>query len=199
MHSFSFIAGEYGFLNTPNDYALFLSNAEREGCAGSLVWSLRPHSSQGGFKTHREDESNCAYHVPGWPSPVTPQHFSMPNHWDNKEHTVIQYIRHASYGINGEAVPQQYPQPNAPYVWTVAPGRVSWKGSAWANCYEVWLAPHANAQSHEWHCIAQGVLDAVSAGQAGFYLPQGTQGQTLLMRGVGLDGVVGEWSNAVQG
>lgn len=46
----SFVAGEYGFLSSANEYALFLSDAEKEGCAGSLVWSLRPHAANGGFK-----------------------------------------------------------------------------------------------------------------------------------------------------
>lgn len=49
-HGKVFIAGEYGFLDHANDYAIFLSAAEKEGCGGSLVWSLRPHSAQGGFK-----------------------------------------------------------------------------------------------------------------------------------------------------
>ena len=47
--SYSFIAGEYGFLDSVNDYALFLGNADRAGCGGSMVWSLRPHSHRGGF------------------------------------------------------------------------------------------------------------------------------------------------------
>ena len=195
----AFIAGEYGFLNSLNDYAYFLSTAEKEGCAGSLVWSLRPHSAKGGFKTHREDESNSAYHIPGWPSPVTPAGFSQPKNWDNKEHMVVQYIRHASYGINGEAVPPQYPTPNAPHVWSNGNGSISWRGSAWANTYEVWLAVGENPTQDQWQCIAQGVLDAAEEGQTIYrFQYQVPPGSTVMMRGMGLDGEVGEWSNAIR-
>lgn len=194
----AFIAGEYGFLNSLNDYAYFLSAAEKEGCAGSMVWSLRPHSAQGGFKTHREDESNSAYHVPGWPSPVTPGTFSMPNNFDPKEHMVIQYIRHASYSINGEQVPQQYPTPNAPHVWATGSGSISWRGSAWANTYEVWLSTGQQGGQDQWQCIAQGVLDAAPEGKASFvFQHQVPPGSTVMMRGIGLGGEIGEWSNAL--
>lgn len=191
----AFIAGEYGFLSHLNDYAYFLSAADKEGCAGSMVWSLRPHAAKGGFKTHREDEGNSAYHVPGWPSPVTPAGFVLPSNWDQKEHMIIQYIRHASFGINGEGVPSNYPQPNAPHIWSNGNSSISWRGSAWANTYEIWLA----VSQDQWQCIAQGVLDAAEEGKAGFTLQhQVPPGGTLMMRGIGLSGEVGQWSNALQ-
>jgi hypothetical protein len=35
-------------------------------CAGSLVWSLRPHSENGGFVTHGEGNNIYSYHAPGF-------------------------------------------------------------------------------------------------------------------------------------
>lgn len=49
-----FVAGEFGFFDSIGDYAEFLSEIDGGGGAGSLVWSLRPRSSRGGFKTHEE-------------------------------------------------------------------------------------------------------------------------------------------------
>lgn len=181
-----------------NDYALFLSAAEQAGASGSLVWSLRPHSAKGGFKTHREDENNSAYHVPGWPNPVVSQSRSKPSNWDEKEYRIIEYIRHASYSINREQVPHQFPVPNAPHLWSNGNGSVSWQGAAWAISYEVWLA-HASSpeQEPQWQNIGTGVTDAVEEGKLAFYLPPHSQG-TVMIRGMAVDGAAGEWSNSVQ-
>ena len=194
-HGKVLIIGEYGFLDSANDYAMYLSNADAVGIGGSLVWSLRPHATGGGFKTHREDESNCAYHVPGWPSTATPAGFNLPSHWDKKENQVVEYIRHASFAINNEPVPRAYMVPGAPHVWKKDDGSLSWRGAAWANCYEVWLNLPGNGQDG-WQCVAQGVLDAVPEGKTHFAWPHGTppQGSTVMMRGMAVDGAPGDWS-----
>lgn len=196
--SSSFVVAEYGFFNTLNDYALFLSAAEQAGAAGSLIWSLRPHAAQGGFKTHREDENNSAYHVPGFPNPHVSPSRTKPANWDEKEYRIVEYIRHASYSINKEPMPEHFPVPVAPHVWSNGNGSVSWRGSAWAISYEVWLAHAAvEGQEPQWQNIGRGITDAVEEGKCAFYLPPNSSG-TVMLRGISVDGVAGEWSNAVQ-
>lgn len=193
-----FVVAEYGFFDSMNDYAFFLSAAEQAGASGSLIWSLRPHSAEGGFKTHREDENNSAYHVPGWPNPVVSASRTKPANWDEKEYRIIEYIRHASFSINGEHVPEHFPVPCAPHLWSNGNGSVSWRGAAWAISYEVWLA-HASSpeQEPQWQSIGRGITDAVEEGKCAFYLPPHSQG-TVMIRGIAVDGPAGEWSNSVQ-
>jgi hypothetical protein len=191
LHSFT--VAEYGFFNNVNDYALFLAAAEAAGASGTLVWSLRPHSAEGGFKTHREDEENNSYHVPGWPNPHLSQTRTKPKNWDEKEYRIVEYIRHASYKINREQVPN-FPVPCAPHLWSNGNGSVAWRGAAWALSYEVWLA---HGPDQQWHNIGTGIVDAVEEGKLAFYLPPHSSG-TVMVRGMAVDGAAGEWSNAVQ-
>jgi hypothetical protein len=39
--------------------------SEKENVIGTLVWSLRTHSSQGGYYSHQEGGRFKAYHFPG--------------------------------------------------------------------------------------------------------------------------------------
>lgn len=57
----AFIAGEVGFFDDASEYSTFLSSLAKAGGAGSLIWSLRPHSSTGGFKTHSEGNGHFSY------------------------------------------------------------------------------------------------------------------------------------------
>lgn len=165
-----------------------------------MVWSLRPHAAGGGFKVHREDERNCAYHAPGWPSQAVPGgQFQKPQNWDEKENAIITYIRYASYQINGEAVDLQSHLPlHPPMVWlNGSKDSVVWRGSAWANTYEIWVGPEEHSPPEHWQCIAYGVLDATSEGKSSYSLPGGVHGKKLKMRGVDAQGVPGQWSNVI--
>ena len=150
-------------------------------------------------QTHREDDSNSAYHVPGWPSPATPPQFQIPKDWDAKENAVINYIRHASFSINGESIPQHYPIPTSPAVWldSQSGARIRWRGSAWANSYELWVASSKHVQPNDWRCLAKGVLDAAGPGECGYQIPPDVKGSSLKMRGIGVDGGLGEWSTTI--
>ena len=149
-----------------------------------------------GSQTHREDEVNCAYHAPGWPNPTVPPS-ATPQDWDTKEHAVVNYIRHASFAINQEATPEQFPQPNAPHAWA-HDGGLSWRGSSWANSYEIWAASHDSPDPSHWRCITQGLNDAVNAGQTWFAIPDDVYGKVVKMRGVTMMGMPGEFSAVVQ-
>lgn len=200
---------EYGFLPTAEMISDFLKAAEEAKCSGSLIWSLRPHAFNGGFKTHAEDENNAAYHVPGWPNPTTPSSWVRPPNWDTKEHNIVDLIYKSSFSINGLPRPKEYPIPaGSPFVWLVAGSRnITWQGAAWANSYEVWLSRSALFGQHErkgrpstrgkWINIAKGVLDAVANGTLAFPLPTDASG-SLRIRGLSLDGKLGEWSNTIK-
>lgn len=56
-----FIAGEVGFFDSASEYSSFLSALAGAGGVGSLIWSLRPHSSAGGYKTHSEGNGHFSY------------------------------------------------------------------------------------------------------------------------------------------
>lgn len=60
-HGKVFVAGEFGFFSWSKEYAAFISTLDAAGGAGALVWSLRPASSRGGWKTHGEDGGNWSY------------------------------------------------------------------------------------------------------------------------------------------
>ena len=77
-------------------------------------------------------------------------------------------------------------------------GGLSWRGSAWANTYEVWASSgHVKHLSH-WERIAHGVIDAVNENKTWFALPRNETGQHFKMRGVTLEGAPGAFSNVVE-
>jgi hypothetical protein len=96
-----------------------------------MLWSLRPHASNGGFLTHGEGGGIFSYHVPGW-SPQQAADF------DPLEESVVHLTRNASYDLLHERMPD-WPVPNAPVVAVVdGAAALWWKGASWAQHYEVW-------------------------------------------------------------
>lgn len=192
------MVAEYGFM--PRDrYPAFLADVERSTCSGSLIWSLRSHSSQGGFYTHSEYDDNFSFHVPGWPNPTTSSNWVKPVDWDPKEYSVVQGIYNSSFTINREKIPKNYPIPKAPQVWMNSNRSITWKGAGWASDYEVWVASTGRGRQNvkrKWERIASGVVDAVPSGTLAWPLPPGSAG-SLRIRGKSLDGKPGEWSNVI--
>ncbi|KAJ3312580.1 hypothetical protein HDV04_002897 [Boothiomyces sp. JEL0838] len=62
----AFIVGEFGFANFEaiKDFQLAFLESR---CSGILMWSLRFHSPDGGFRIHRENQDFSSYHYPGFP------------------------------------------------------------------------------------------------------------------------------------
>ncbi|KAJ3273055.1 hypothetical protein HDV01_004832 [Terramyces sp. JEL0728] len=61
----AFIVGEFGLtqFEAIRDFQdAFLQSA----CSGMLIWSLRFHSVEGGFRIHKENSAYSAYHYPGF-------------------------------------------------------------------------------------------------------------------------------------
>ncbi|ORY72563.1 glycoside hydrolase superfamily [Leucosporidium creatinivorum] len=95
-----FIAGEFGFFSHANEYASFLSALDSAGGAGALVWSLRPASARGGYKTHGEGDGQWSYHLPGWEQPLHGE-------FDPRSSSIVAAIRSASFKMNREKTGQE--------------------------------------------------------------------------------------------
>ncbi|KAL8293149.1 hypothetical protein RQP46_000843 [Phenoliferia psychrophenolica] len=125
-----FVAGEHGMNARADEYQTFVDTLDKAGGGGSLCWSLRPHSSKGGFKTHGEGNGHWSVHVPGWAEPLHGE-------FDHREASIVSTIRLASYKINHESVPP-LPIPSPPSkIWFMSPTTLCWTGSPWASSYMI--------------------------------------------------------------
>ncbi|GAA95566.1 glycoside hydrolase family 5 protein [Mixia osmundae IAM 14324] len=187
-HDKIFVAGEFGFFHDPAEFATFTASVKAAGGAGCLVWSLRPHSVQGGFKTHGEGDGIFSYHVPGWAPRA--------DEFDPREAAIVHTIRQASYELNRERVPPHPTPPPPDKVWLIDNGAaMTWLGSAWAASYEIWVAGEHGQQ--EWTLCQAGHLINVQAGKHSYPIPQHLQRAkevAFLVRGIGVDGHIGAWS-----
>ncbi|EJU05767.1 hypothetical protein DACRYDRAFT_20150 [Dacryopinax primogenitus] len=158
----TYVVGEHGFYANYSEFSDFFYRQKESNTAGSMVWSIRPHSAEGGFITHGEGDGIFSYHAPGW-SPQQTADF------DPLELGIIHITRNASYTMVNNNVPAFFPIPNAPEIWVVnnatAGTGLSWLGGAWAQHYEVWAVQFGNLF---WTKIATYVLDDVDAGTAYF-------------------------------
>ena len=139
--------GEFGFLPTTGMTAVMDAIVE-SGAAGGLVWSLRPHSRDGGFYWHSEPSGGGvkAYHWPG---------FASGDAYD--ERRLLAELRRRAYAIRGLATPEPEP-PAPPSVIAVTPGGlVAWRGSAGAGAYDV---ERSEAPAGPWTIVGRGVSDA---------------------------------------
>ncbi|POW14130.1 hypothetical protein PSTT_03193 [Puccinia striiformis] len=126
-------------------------------CAGALVWSLRPHSEDGGFVTHEEGHDINSYHAPGFRNQTSVR-------FDTQEVDVINSTYDASYRILGLTPPAK-PVPGTPEAFLVSNGThagISWRGAAWAQAYEVLGAVFEDV---EFSTISRYVADNFEAGQ----------------------------------
>lgn len=191
-HGKAFIAGEFGFFDRPDDYAAFLHAVDKAGGAGSLVWSLRPHSSQGGFKTHGEGNGIYSYHIPGWKDSPHPE-------FDGREAPIVAAIRDASFKISGMKAPGSYPvpaRPGRPWIASQHQGgrAISFCGSAWAHRYQIVVRTVDGSGAEQ----VKEVKDHTKEGYFGVELARevqfcGSRAQ-ISVRGVSVDGIVGEES-----
>ena len=144
-----YVIGEFGFLETPglqavNDVAI------KEGMTGTLIWSLRFHSRDGGFYWHWEPglggNRYKAYHWPGFESGST---------YD--ERAVMALTRSDGFKIRGLAEPP-LEAPAAPHLLAIEhPSAISWQGSTGAASYNVERAPSREGQ---WTTVGDDITDA---------------------------------------
>ncbi|KAI9328545.1 glycoside hydrolase superfamily [Obelidium mucronatum] len=62
-----FIVDEYGLESLDWTRELLKASVKNSKITGTLLWSLRFHSREGGFYTHDETPTQRAYHYPGFP------------------------------------------------------------------------------------------------------------------------------------
>ncbi|BGP53888.1 hypothetical protein JCM8202_006081 [Rhodotorula sphaerocarpa] len=191
-HGKVFIAGEYGFFDRPEEYSSFLRAVDKGGGAGSLVWSLRPHSARGGFKTHGEGNGIWSYHIPGWKDPQHPE-------FDAREAAIVPAIREASFKINGLKPPTARPVPSRPSKpWLARHPHggpaVCFSGSVWADRYQILVWPaEGGGDPH-----VKEVRDHTKEDHLAVHLGRESQAcggrAQVSVRGVSVDGVAGEES-----
>lgn len=198
-HRKAFICGEYGFFAHGHEFESFLKHCSDHGVTGTLAWSLRPHSIKGGFKTHGEGNGIWSYHAPGW----KPYQIGQDDpEWDHREKDVIGAIRKAAFKLTGDKVPKI--ELVAPYVFPVNDGQsFSWRGTAWADHYEVWCNTCDGAEDG-WKLCQSGVTDNVKEGRLKYpsqsiYDQIGINGAqiSLRMRGMTSEKLPGPFSNVI--
>ncbi|EFP88937.2 uncharacterized protein PGTG_15140 [Puccinia graminis f. sp. tritici CRL 75-36-700-3] len=153
-HEKTFIIGEHGFYSQAETYPAFYENAT---CAGTFVWSLCAHHEKGGFVTHGEGRNIYAYHAPGFKNQTS-------KNFDTQEAEVISSTYDASYTILGLEPPPK-PVPGPPQAFLVKNGSqagISWRGSAWAQSYEIL---GAGSLVQDWNVISTNIPDNVDPGQ----------------------------------
>ncbi|KAI8456206.1 family 5 glycoside hydrolase [Phakopsora pachyrhizi] len=192
-HGKAFICGEYGFFSHGHEFEKFLSHCASHKANGTLAWSLRPHSSQGGFKTHGEGDGIWSYHAPGW----KPAHLGEEDpEWDHRERDVIQAIRVAAFKLTGDkptrikiVAPELFVSDDGQYF--------SWRGASWADCYEVWI--NVTGDQNGWEFYQGGVTDNVKGGRLKYYVQnllnfKRCDGLGVIVRGITRDREPGPFS-----
>ncbi|POW03430.1 hypothetical protein PSHT_11702 [Puccinia striiformis] len=153
-HGKTLIIGEHGFYS---NVAAYNQVYKKLDCAGALIWSLRGHSDQSGFDTHSEGNNIFAYHAPGWLNQTSKD-------FDTQESSVISATYDASYAILGLDPPPK-PVPGTPQSFFLTNGShvgLSWRGSTWADRYEI-LGAHVQGLS--FNLLSNQVQDNVGSGE----------------------------------
>ncbi|UHA60211.1 carbohydrate binding domain-containing protein [Metabacillus litoralis] len=150
-----FIVGEFGFKPTSEIEAM-LDEVIKTGTSGAMLWSLRPHSFNGGFIQHDEMVVDGIlyrpYHWPGMPSG---------DYYDASN--VMKLLREKAYEIQGEDTPK-LPIPEQPPVMFESDSisNLRWRGSTGASSYTV----ERSANPIEgWEVVGDGILDDVAPGE----------------------------------
>ncbi len=155
-----FIAGEIGTNGGGEepDLVSCLQEAYQDGTAGAMVWALRGHSRDGGFKflCDHSSPNSCSYHYPGFPAASFTPYFQMPT-----EVTVFTVVRTIANLIAGlpELDDGRTGSPDMPQALTVQPSgsgsamtnQMSWRGVAGADRY---LIERTDSPTGAWTTLA---------------------------------------------
>lgn len=144
-----FIIGEFGLVSY-EEISDLINESISNGTAGSLIWSLRFRNEKGGFYYHN-DGAYRSYHYPG---------FALND--DYQERQVVSLIIEKAFYVQG-LEPIKPPVPDAPLLFAIASGNVSWRGSTGA----MWYVLERSSDGVNWVEIASEISDA---GKAPFYV-----------------------------
>ncbi|KAI9007290.1 glycoside hydrolase superfamily [Gaertneriomyces semiglobifer] len=197
----AFIAGEYGLTNPSTYVAIMDETLNNPNIAGSMIWSLRGHSINGGFFVHGEGKLDTtgaydivSYHVPGFPA-------NTADKFGPEEATVIPALRQRALAIQGLPADTPHPTPIPPVLLSARNGQLRWRGSAWAAYYNIYRSSRRDGiESAE--PLAAGVLDRFSAHrvlkEAMYTDGTGSQARYWYMiRAIGVEGQQSAPSNVI--
>jgi hypothetical protein len=140
------IVDEFGMGATENLRKL-MDTIVNDGISGGLMWSIRPHRSDGGWYYHNEDGSVFnSFHVPG---------FAAGYGFD--ETRMLDLLRREAYLIRNEEPPPPAPPSQAPVLIGQGDG-FTWRGSTGASSYTI---ERAENQDGPWTVLAVGLQDSV--------------------------------------
>ncbi|KAJ1569992.1 hypothetical protein HK096_006849 [Nowakowskiella sp. JEL0078] len=124
----AFFVGEYGFESVESYRKMLKTAVEDEGCSGTLIWSLRFLSEEGGFYVHKEDKGFVAFHYPGFENKGA-------DGFAENEREVIQIVqKFARPGWDGPIIHDL----EAPVLLKVCDCQLCWRGSTGATSYLIW-------------------------------------------------------------
>ncbi|KAJ3012657.1 hypothetical protein HKX48_006166 [Thoreauomyces humboldtii] len=153
-----FISGEFGLASVASMQDV-MSNVVSgvPAFAGALVWSLRGHSTKGGFYTHPEMQGYDSYHYPGFPSA---QGFG------GDEIAIVQAVRSAASKVatlTGFAVPPAAAPTGKPVFLNATSTALRWQGVTGATGYDLYRTDQSPTSSDlaNWTYLAKNVKDNV--------------------------------------
>lgn len=144
-----FIVGEFGLQPFAEIEGLVNTVVESDDVSGALIWSLRQHEADGGFRWHGEGDSGySAYHWPGFEAGES-----------YEEERVVRFLYEKSFEIDGLKAPE-IPAPDAPPLLlpidTVSD--IRWRGSVGATGYDIERAEHPDGP---WTVVGENISDSV--------------------------------------
>jgi hypothetical protein len=142
-----YVVGEFGFVPT-DAVRRFLDQTIADGVSGALIWSLRFHNRDGGFYWHSEPFGGDLYKAYLWPG--------FPSGEKYDETNLLGLMAEKAYALSGAV-----PEPAVPAAPVLLPfgdvSRISWKGSAGAQAYDVERSESAGGP---WILAGAGISDA---------------------------------------
>ncbi|WP_440897699.1 carbohydrate binding domain-containing protein [Amphibacillus sp. Q70] len=184
-----FFIGEFGFKPT-NEVEDMLDEVINSSVSGALIWSLRPHSRNGGFVQHSEMVVDGilyrSYHWPGMPS------------GDSFDATNLMHVmRDKAYEIQGESAPELPAPTPAPHLFEVdSISALRWRGSTGASSYTIERSE--NPEGDDWIEVGTEVLDDVAPGSVMFADPMAETGTSYFYRVKGVNtGGETDYSNVI--
>jgi endo-1,4-beta-mannosidase len=113
---------------------------------GAFIWGFRGHRHDGGFYFHKEGTGHYSYRLPGFKEADK-----------NQENTVIDIVRSAIAGMDGNALVSQLAVPEAPKLREITtPNNIKWMGSPLGRNYRI---ERTDNKASSWMVIADNISD----------------------------------------
>lgn len=126
----AFFNGEFGLSDTSVYEELYKTAVATPAVSGTMIWSLRFHSRDGGMYVHSETDTIFSYHMPGFTY--------RPRFNSRDERNVVVMTRQYALQIAGLSSSTAYPVPKAPIAITgvgMTSRNIRFRGTPWAYRY----------------------------------------------------------------